>query len=292
MVCASVVYEVGDVPTLLILSDSFCPLSLTQMLVLLSLYMTSFHFGLPPSLPWFFVLPQVHVAFNIFYHHIVHVDYTFVITMFIFKLICLLSSDSSCCICSVLINVELLSIIICHQQVGDCWEILLLSARTCSPSNLLNIMLSSVALNSTGEMVSSCLRGHVNKKNSKKTLAVGGWVKCQIGNFKKLENIFIHSFITFLGEHSNVNNVINVLLCLCSCFYVQVFVVNYFWDFPEFFFLDGGWVGCIVSKLCLYFYIFFIFTMPLTPPLIVVRFGNASTLHNKVEAVIMRIKPA
>ena len=45
---------------------------------------------------------------------------------------------------------------------------------------------------------------------------------------KKLENIFIHYFITFLGEHSNVNNGINALLCLCSCFYVQVFVVNYF----------------------------------------------------------------
>ena len=54
-----------------------------------------------------------------------------------------------------------------------------------------------------------------------------------IGNLKKLENIFvgpIHYFITFLGEHSNVNNVINGLLCLCSCFYVglQVFVANYF----------------------------------------------------------------
>ena len=38
--------------------------------------------------------------------------------------------------------------------------------------------------------------------------------------------IFIYYFITFLGENSNVNNVINALLCLCSCFYVQVFVVN------------------------------------------------------------------
>ena len=46
---------------------------------------------------------------------------------------------------------------------------------------------------------------------------------------KKLENIcFIHSFITFLGEHSNVNNFINAPLCLFSCLYVQVFVVNYF----------------------------------------------------------------
>ena len=42
------------------------------------------------------------------------------------------------------------------------------------------------------------------------------------------KHIFIHYFITFLDEHSKVNNVINALLCLCSCFYVQVFVVNYF----------------------------------------------------------------
>ena len=44
---------------------------------------------------------------------------------------------------------------------------------------------------------------------------------CSIGN-KKFENIFIHNLITFLGEHSNFNNVINALLCLCSCFYVPV----------------------------------------------------------------------
>ena len=39
------------------------------------------------------------------------------------------------------------------------------------------------------------LRGHVNKKKfqkSKKTLEVGGWVKCPIGNKKKLENIFLY----------------------------------------------------------------------------------------------------
>ena len=54
--------------------------------------------------------------------------------------------------------------------------------------------------------------------------------------------IFIHSFITFLGEHLNVNNVINALLCLCSCFYVHVFLR--FSGFFFFFFFDrgvGGW---------------------------------------------------
>ena len=73
-------------------------------------------------------------------------------------------------------------------------------------------------------------RGHVNKKKfqkSKKTLEVGGWVKCPIGK-KNGKHISIHYSITFLGEHSNVNDVINALLCLCYCFHVQVFVVNYF----------------------------------------------------------------
>ena len=58
-----------------------------------------------------------------------------------------------------------------------------------------------------------------------------GWVVGQVSNweFKKIgKHIFIHYFITFLGEHSNVNNVLNALLCLYSCSYVQVFVVNYF----------------------------------------------------------------
>ena len=72
--------------------------------------------------------------------------------------------------------------------------------------------------------------GHVNKrkfKKSQKTLEVG--VKCPIGNLKKIgKHIFIHYFNTFLGEHSSVNNIINALLCLYSCFYVQVFAVNYF----------------------------------------------------------------
>ena len=56
---------------------------------------------------------------------------------------------------------------------------------------------------------------HVNNKKfkkSKKTLEVGGWVKCPIGNLKKLEYKLIHYFIMFLGEHANVNNIINALL--------------------------------------------------------------------------------
>ena len=53
---------------------------------------------------------------------------------------------------------------------------------------------------------------------------------------KNWKTYFYTSFYYVLGEHSNVNNVINALLCLCSCFYIQVFVVNYFLYFPEFFF--------------------------------------------------------
>ena len=61
------------------------------------------------------------------------------------------------------------------------------------------------------------LRGHVNKKKfqkSKKTLEGGGWVKCPIGYKKKLENIFLCIISFGFGEHSNIYNVINALLCL------------------------------------------------------------------------------
>ena len=72
------------------------------------------------------------------------------------------------------------------------------------------------------------LRGHVNNKKFQKDFGSG-----RVGQVSKLKkkigkHIFIHYFITFLGEHSNVNNVINGLLCCCSCVYVQVFLVNYF----------------------------------------------------------------
>ena len=69
----------------------------------------------------------------------------------------------------------------------------------------------------------------------------GSSVQLEIKKIGK--HIFIHYFITFLGEHSNVNNVINALLCLCSCFYVQVFMVINFEIFRNFFFWIEGWVG-------------------------------------------------
>ena len=61
---------------------------------------------------------------------------------------------------------------------------------------------------------------------------------------KKLDNIFLYILLLrFWGEHSHVNNVINALLCLCSCFYVQVFEVNYFEIFGNFCWDRGvgGW---------------------------------------------------
>ena len=79
----------------------------------------------------------------------------------------------------------------------------------------------------------------------------------------------------FLGEHANVNNVINALLWLCSCFYLQVFVVNYFWDFPEFFFFwyRCGWVGCIVSKLFWDFFFFLYLQGPLHGVFLFAEYG-------------------
>ena len=72
----------------------------------------------------------------------------------------------------------------------------------------------------------------------------------------------------FLGEHSNVNNVINGPLCLCSWFYVQVFAVNNFWEFPEFFFGDRGVGGVYLIQTFLDFYIFLYLQGPLAsvPP--------------------------
>ena len=59
------------------------------------------------------------------------------------------------------------------------------------------------------------------------------------------KHIFIHYFITFLGEHSNVNNVVNAL----SYAFVLASMYRYSWlitfeIFQNFFFLDrgvGGW---------------------------------------------------
>ena len=41
-------------------------------------------------------------------------------------------------------------------------------------------------------------------------------LKSLIGKKKIGKHISIHYFITFLGKHSNVNNVINALLLLCT----------------------------------------------------------------------------
>ena len=71
------------------------------------------------------------------------------------------------------------------------------------------------------------IRGQVNKNKKLWKWVCGSSDKLEIKKIGK--HIFIYYFITFLGEHSNVNNVINELLCICSCFYVQVFVINYFY---------------------------------------------------------------
>ena len=94
----------------------------------------------------------------------------------------------------------------------------------------------------------SRLRFHVKKempKIKKRLWKCVGGSSVQLEIIKKIgKHIFIHYHIPFFGEHSNVNNVINALLSLCSCFYVQVFVFNYFEISRNFFGIDG-WVGAV-----------------------------------------------
>ena len=90
-----------------------------------------------------------------------------------------------------------------------------------------------------------------------------------MSNWKKKKKIrkyiFIIILLRLLGEHSHANNVINALQCyaFCSCFYVQVFVINYFGDFPEIFWIEGRVGGVYRIQTFLDFYIFFILTRPL-----------------------------
>ena len=87
--------------------------------------------------------------------------------------------------------------------------------------------------------------------------------------FKKIgKYICIHYFITFLGEHSNVNNVINALLCLFFLLLCRPYRYSWlitFEIFLNFFFWDRGVGGWGVSYPNFFgFLYFFIFTRPLT----------------------------
>ena len=42
----------------------------------------------------------------------------------------------------------------------------------------------------------------------------------------EIKKIGKHIFIAFLGKHSHVNNVINALRCLCSCFYHSLLILS------------------------------------------------------------------
>ena len=67
--------------------------------------------------------------------------------------------------------------------------------------------------------------------------------------------IFIHYLITFLGEHSNVNNVINAFVLASMYRYSGVITCEIFWNF----FWDrgvGGW-GVSYPNFFLDFYIYF-----------------------------------
>ena len=114
----------------------------------------------PGSFPWAVVLSQVHVALDIFYQLIVHVYrgvvYNHLLCLCdIHRPIRLLSSDSSCSICCISCRVSV------HRNMSSAkrrWERSYLSIFTplFSQFNLLN-MLSNIAVNSLGEMVSPCL---------------------------------------------------------------------------------------------------------------------------------------
>ena len=107
------------------------------------------------------VLSQVHVAWDISistlftFIGVSSTTITFVFVMFILRPICLLSSDSSCSICCSFCGVSV------HRNMSSAkrrWERNSPSIFTplFSLFNLLN-MLSNVAVNSLGEMVSPCL---------------------------------------------------------------------------------------------------------------------------------------
>ena len=107
------------------------------------------------------VLSQVHVAWDIFYQHIVHVYRGVVYNHHLclcdvhLKTICLLSSDSSCSICCSSCGVSV------HRNMSSAKRRLERNSPSIftplfSQFNLLN-MLSNVAVNSLSEMVSPCL---------------------------------------------------------------------------------------------------------------------------------------
>ena len=107
------------------------------------------------------VLTQVHVALDIFYQHIIHVYWvlsttiTFVFAMFILRPIRLLSSDSSCSICCSSCSVSV------HRNMSSAKRRLERNSPSIftplfSQFDLLN-MLSNVAVDSLGEMLSPCL---------------------------------------------------------------------------------------------------------------------------------------
>ena len=83
------------------------------------------------------VLSQVHVAWDIFYQHIVHIYRGVVYNHHLCLCDVHLKTHSSTFIvlvASVVVLVVFLCIGICHQQSGDWREILRLSSRPCSPS--------------------------------------------------------------------------------------------------------------------------------------------------------------
>ena len=73
------------------------------------------------------------------------------------------------------------------------------------------------------------------------------------------KHIFIHYFITFLGEHANVDNVINALLISYAIVLASMYMYSWlitFEIFLNFFWIEGGLVWVYHIQTFLDFYIF------------------------------------
>ena len=89
--------------------------------------------------------------------------------------------------------------------------------------------------------------------------------------------IFIHYFITFLGEHSNVNNVINAFVLASMYRYswlhtFEIFRIFFFWDRGV-----GGWG--VSYPIFFWIFIFFIYLqgpLEVNPP----SFSSIPSLSN------------
>ena len=118
----------------------------------------------------------------------------------------------------------------------------------------------------------------------------GSSVQLEIKKIGK--HIFIHYFITFLGEHSNVNNVINALLGPYA--FVLASMYRYSWlmtfeIFRNFLFLDRGVGGWGVSYP-IFLGIFNIFFIYLQGPLVINHYNISLIFGSVLRSLVLSKK--